>query len=263
MGPIRSRLARINQKLGARRAAALCPQRVLFLHIPKTAGTTVNAYFKARLGSSWHGQAVTLTDEASPTLLALAAKARFIGGHFGARTLRGLGPGLRVTFLRDPLDRLISAWRFRQSMADPRRRLPFQRLEDALATDHPLVLTLFDNVQARQLAIAAEHDAALPLPRADWLDAALETLSSFAIVGHQESFEADFRRLLGRLDLPAPETIARRNVTAAREHRGEALAPLPDRAILERLAEPFIKIDRALLAAWDDRQQRERVTIGS
>src|SRR6056297_791090 len=87
--PLRRHVTALAQRLHAAEGRRLCPTRVVFLHLPKTAGSSVNAYFKARLGGSWRGQALTVTDAvlSRPGMVRLAARARFVGGHFGAGAL--------------------------------------------------------------------------------------------------------------------------------------------------------------------------------
>ncbi|MEO0959272.1 MAG: sulfotransferase family 2 domain-containing protein [Pseudomonadota bacterium] len=239
MTPLRRSAIRAIQPLTAARAMRLLPQRVIFFHIPKTAGSTVNAHFKRLLGPSWQGQALTIGEASGPAEIALARRARFVGGHYGTARLAELGPGLRVTVLRDPLDRLVSAWRYQQTLKQP---LPFETLEEALASNHPRVRQLLDNVQARRLATP---EGSVQMPRERWLTEAQKTLSGFDVILRQTHFDADFRALLNRLDLPAPDRIDRANATGSIGQRPPP--PMPDRGALEHLAEPFIAIDRALL----------------
>lgn len=245
--PVRRETARLMQRLGAARARRLCPRRVVFLHLPKTAGSSVNAYFKGRLGVSWMGQALTVTDAwlAEPGMRGLARGARYVGGHFGAGELEGLGPAFRFTVLRDPLDRLASAWRFFQSHRREDLRMPFARIEDALASDHPRVLTALDNVMARQLATDRSSDAAV-------VASARAVLAGLDAVAWQGRFDADFAAILGRLGLPPPAAPLRRNVTDDPDRRGRdpdrAPPPLPPRDELAEMAEPFLRLDRAAIA---------------
>ncbi|MEL6768777.1 MAG: sulfotransferase family 2 domain-containing protein [Pseudomonadota bacterium] len=239
MTPLRRAAIRAIQPFTAARAARLCPERVIFFHIPKTAGSTVNAHFKGLLGSSWGGQALTISDSSGPEELALARRARFVGGHYGTAQLDHLGPGLRVTVLRDPMDRLVSAWRYQQTLKRP---LPFETLEEALASGHPRVARLFDNAQARRLA---SPSGTSETPRETWLSGAKSTLSGFDVVLRQSNFDAEFGAFLRRLGLHAPANIGRANATGSIGQRPPP--PMPDRAALASLAEPFIAIDRALL----------------
>lgn len=233
-------MIRTVQPFTAARAAEWLSERVIFFHIPKTAGSTVNAHFKGLLGSSWQGQALTVSDRSTPEDIAIARRARFVGGHYGTALLSALGPGLRITVLRDPLERLVSAWRFQQTLKAP---LPFETLEDALAADHPEVRRVLDNVQSRHLA-SPRLDA--PPPREEWLERAQATLSGIDVILWQWQFDDAFRRLLSNLDLPAPAQVGRANVTGAIGRRPPPKVSV-DQALKERAA-PYIALDQALLA---------------
>jgi len=248
---LRRHLAPLLQTATEARARRLCPRRVVFLHIPKTAGSSVNAYFKGRLGASWYGQAITVTDAlmADPAARALAGRARFVGGHFGAETLAAIrGAAFAFTVLRDPMERLVSAWRFFQSHRRAELRLPYPTLEAALASGDPRVAAAFDNVIARALGAGVGDDAQAIVARA------AETLASLDHVAWQVSFDADFAAILAELGLPTPAVPIRRNVTddPARANRkpGEALATVPPADELDEIAGAHVALDRAAIALW-------------
>jgi hypothetical protein len=253
--PLRRHVTAFAQRLHAAEGRRLCPTRVVFLHLPKTAGSSVNAYFKARLGGSWRGQALTVTDAAlaRPGMARLAAGARFVGGHFGAGALEAVGPdAFRFTVLRDPLERLASAWRFFQSHRRRELHMPFDRIEAALASDHPRVVAALDNVMARQLSGGASGsgDAAV-------VAAAAETLRGLDRVAWQGSFDADFAEILAALGLPPAPAPLRANVTLDPDRRGRdpsrPLPPLPPRDELGEMAAPWIRLDRAVVEEWRQR----------
>ena len=257
MQGLRLGLTRMAQAAFAGTGRRLCPRRGVFLHLPKTAGTTVTGYFKARLGASWYGQAVTVSDAAleRPHLMALARGARYVGGHFGAGTLAAIRDGAYAfTVLRDPVARVESAWRFFQSHRRAALRLPFDRLEDALASDHPGAVAAFDNAMVRQLSGAGPG----PLPGgaagAALVDRAEATLAGLDRVLWQDDLEAGFAAVLADLALPPPAAGGRRNVTddplRPGRARERALPPVPERAGLEAAVAPRIALDRALVDRW-------------
>ncbi|MEO1773802.1 MAG: sulfotransferase family 2 domain-containing protein [Pseudomonadota bacterium] len=253
-GLARQILTHLCQALYASQGRRRCPQRVCFLHIQKTAGSAVNGYFKGLLGPYWQGQAVTVPDAPKVADLSLAKNARFVGGHYAAPSLaRFRGDAYTFTFLRDPLDRMVSAWRFYQAHADPALPLPHATLEEALADGSEAVMSRFDNPMVRQLAVSASATPATALARQDWVETALTTLRSFDRVGRQESFDRDFRAILDDLGLPQPDTVARRNVTDDPERKtmGAKPPPAPPREVLAPIAEPYIALDRQLIAAWE------------
>ena len=250
-------LTRLAQGAFAGEGLRRCPRRVIFMHIPKTAGSTATGYFKQRLGSSWRGQALTVSDAAGADerLCTLARGARFVGGHFGAGTLGVLRDGAYAfTVLRDPLSRLVSAWRFFQSHRRAELNLPFATLDAALASRDPGVITAFDNVILRHLAGALDRPGPLAEdPEADHLLARAQAeLAGLDRVIWQDDFEAEFAAMLGDLGLPPAPAGARRNVTAdpARRGRARALPPVPPAETLAHIAAPWTALDDALIRRW-------------
>ena len=96
--------------------------RLAFLHIPKTAGTSLTEVLARRWGR------VRIVAECAELYAPSAAEAfrglNLVAGPFYAfqldlPALRGFAP---VTVLRDPLDRLVSSWRFARSCAEAAHR---------------------------------------------------------------------------------------------------------------------------------------------
>ncbi|MEL6476132.1 MAG: sulfotransferase family 2 domain-containing protein [Pseudomonadota bacterium] len=250
------------QRLSAPFVARTLPRRVVFVHLPKTAGSSVHAFFVPKVGGVRFGQAVMLDDNAPAHRVALARRARYAGGHFGARMLERIGPGaFTFTFLRCPVERLISTWRFTQTHANPALRLPYATLEQALASDDPRVRQAFDNPMTRQLSAAFDLAQASALPRSEWLERSEAALDRFDFVGDCATFAADFAEILDRLALPPPAKTAEANRTddPHRRNRDPSLSmpPIPAPAAVSRIAAHFLALDQALYAAWQTRRQEE------
>jgi hypothetical protein len=242
----------------ARRVAELrgagAPARFVFLHIPKTAGSSVNAHFKHHLGSSLSRQAVGLNAAAGIDSRALrrARRARFVFGHFGWRTLEEVrGEAFAFTVLRDPAARIISLYRFARRRELPRGSGFEGLMEVARASDfagfcrsdHPKVRPFIDNAQARTLAagyLAEERgfddgEATLELARAH--------VARLDFVALTETIDADFPVLAALAGLPPPPAGLHRNATGA--DGGPPVALEVARSILaERIA-----LDQALYDA--------------
>lgn len=84
-------------------------KRALFLHIQKTAGTTIQNAARSYWGNEnviSHGDFLRLGQKG-------CAPFRFVSGHFGFDFARLLMPGrFSFTFLRDPAERLLSLYRY-------------------------------------------------------------------------------------------------------------------------------------------------------
>lgn len=251
---LRDTQRRLAQRLTRHAGEAALPRRVVFVHIPKAAGSSIHQFFQTRLGGTWRAQAVMLDDRSPTARVALARGARYAGGHFGARLLdRIRGDALAFTVLRDPLDRMLSAWRFAQTVPAGAALQIYGSLEAALVSGDPAVRQSFDNVIARQLAVAFDLDLASDVPRDEWTGRAAETLARLDRVIALPELEAAFPSLCVEIGV-AHAPLPRENVTedAARRNRTDT-APVPDVKITPALldaAGPYLDLDRAVVAPW-------------
>lgn len=242
--------------IGAARAGGL-PRRVVFLHIPKTAGSSIHAFFRNR-ARRWPFGPPRLIDDrvlTDPRRLARARRARYAGGHFGAQALAAVrGNAVAFTVLRDPLARLVSAWQYTQTLEDPTQRSPHETLEAALASGDERMLQGLDNPMARQLAVAYDARIAAGVPRDEWVGRARETLAGLDMVLRQDRLDQDFARLLALAGIEAAQGLGHLNRTddPERKRRDPALPlpSLPDETRLRALAEPFVALDRAVCEGW-------------
>lgn len=202
-------------------------QRLIFLHIPKCAGSSLTSYFRPRLGTAGSGRFKYLFDwrmrEDWHDQVAQARQATFVTGHFGADALDEIRKeSFSCTFLREPRSRLRSHFKYFSTAEDEAEdHVPTKDYLTFLTSDLPVCLRGADNVIARQLAVAYDIDRAARVPRAAWLDRAQRTLESLDFVGFQESFDADFAALLERLHLRPPPAPPRTNVTEDMRSKAE------------------------------------------
>lgn len=213
---------------------------LVYIHIPKTAGTSLRKLISRRYAGRFAKTPNTFTHagEAEERLRALVAgdpPPRAIGGHlvFGLRDV--LPADARyLTVLRDPVERTLSHYGYLAAARDPderphgllRRSTPYRpnlTLEDALADPGYLP----DNLQTRMLVCVRSPFEQLP---PDALDRAREHLRSFAHVGVTEQID-DFVASLG-WDVEPPK---RRRVGDQRPAR-ESLTPAQVRAVEEHNA---------------------------
>src|SRR5256885_15637394 len=83
--------------------------RIIFIHIPKTAGTTLRAFLRSCIGSNSSGRSVGLTDTPfeephGEARVRAALTAELVHGPIGWNTIEMVWPPRRftVTFLGDP-----------------------------------------------------------------------------------------------------------------------------------------------------------------
>ena len=193
----------------ARELSGHTPQRVVFLHIPKCGGSSLNSHFKSNFGSQRSGRTVMLDSmegsASDPQALARARAALYVSGHFGWNTLAAVDQGaFRLTMLREPYHRMVSLYLYARSVEHTvhpgfvrvvalAKRLSF----DAFClTADPLARALIDNTQARALA----HDYA-PFVERDGdavVRAATANLASLDFVADTPDLDCAFPQLARR-----------------------------------------------------------------
>ncbi|WP_235975029.1 sulfotransferase family 2 domain-containing protein [Stappia albiluteola] len=227
-------------------------RRVIFVHIPRCGGSTVNDYFKTRLGSGDSGRVILLNDAERGTdweaRLAQARSARFVGGHFGGETLDAIrGDAFVFTFIRSPLERLISTFVYSSAFRHPDRRLCANSFEEFLDAPTADVLQAADNLQVRQLAVAVDYQDAMRVPRERWLELAIRRLSGFDHVGIVEDYDTHMRAILDKLRMDRPASIRAVNTSLQEMRRSGVSADLPDLTPAAiALAKPFVELDQEL-----------------
>jgi hypothetical protein len=141
-------------RAGARRAETFRP--LVFLHIPKTAGTSMIELLARNFAA---GEICRVTDIHRPIddlaadlECAVADERRLICGHFPYDAIAGLAGQVRpFTMLRDPVDRIVSLYRFWRAQGPQAGGSPAGRfacnlaraldLEAFMACEHPLIVS--------------------------------------------------------------------------------------------------------------------------
>ncbi|MGE3804343.1 MAG: sulfotransferase family 2 domain-containing protein [Gemmataceae bacterium] len=214
------------------------PPRLIFLHVPKTAGTSTAALLKR----SFHAEEVArLENGISPFdficwLRALPLdrkrRLRLVLGHMGFGVHAFLPEeSTYITVLRHPVDRIISLYYFIVRNTDHPWHEIIARMSFMEFALDP-VSTIVDNFQVRMLA--AEDGVILDGPLTDkHLERARHHLERhFALVGFQEHM-APFVERLQHLIQAAATPLPNVNVTPGRPRVAE-LSAFDQRKILDK-----------------------------
>ena len=191
---------------------------LIFLHIPKTAGTSMIEL----VGRNFAADAICrITNVDRPTAeiasdieVALAEGRRFICGHFPYAAVSHLHGDVRMfTMLRDPTARIQSLYRFWRTQPDTgggasafvcrlARALDF---EDFLACEHPLVVAATQDEMCKTLGSRANQRAGRT-DAAELYQAARANLGNISF-GLVESFDLSMRMLSRALPLNLLDSV--------------------------------------------------------
>jgi len=235
--------------------------RLIFLHIEKTAGTTAHHVLSAHFPEDQvcparFGINVSLWESAR------LAHYRFYSLHASLRMISPIpGPKKVLTFLREPVARLLSHYNFWRSIRndvvdqeqlDHIRYVKQFALKDLLAPA-PLAATPdFWNLQAQRLAgdLFVAPSGRAWRDESELLDSALANLENLATVGITEYPHLSFQRIAEDLELPNHYDGMRLNVTANKvTDEPERFEPLNETTLDDETAEALdraTRLDRRL-----------------
>lgn len=207
------------------RVRPLGEEKVVFLHLPKCGGTTLHALLE-----QWFGAGALHPERLNGLYFATAAQLaakRVFSGHFDFYATQ-LVPGRRllISFMRDPVERLISLYNFHRAHRPDvveRDRLLLAGLAGKYDIDayfraaevraHPainnsIVRYLSDQPQIPHLAPAAAAETSIEALCAQ----AVRNLDAFAFIGFMDDYDGSVGRLARRLGKPPVVRIERRQV---------------------------------------------------
>ena len=235
-------------------------KRVVFLHVPKAAGTSLNHYFKDRFGAYWSDRVQILTEDADTVQLVAARRARYVGGHFGYDALLKVSQNaFCFTFLRNPRARVISLYKYLMTNEGAVAKVPRCDFETFLMQEDPFVRRMIDNTQFRQIASSFDRCLDGKSPSAAERRTALEHLESFDFVGTVENFDRDFASLCRCLEMDHPRRMPRSNTFQAQA--GAAALPPSYMEVTPRaeaLLEPLIRYDHEVYEKAQELSQQNR-----
>lgn len=199
--------------------------RVVFDHLPKTAGQAVNAWLVEALGSA--SVTPNLSGNHGESLRRHGGIYTVLSGHM---TFDGEGLDPRwqyVSMLREPMDRAAS-WTYYllgdvPELTSTRALIHGARrfVDSGGRESTPEFLDTLANPYIRHFArVAGARDE----PPARQLEVALQVVRDYAWVGIYEEMDGFLAGFAGLLGVEAPASLARVNVSRGRA-RGEALPP--------------------------------------
>lgn len=241
-------------------------KRALFLHIQKTAGTSIVDLARVAYGNDQvvsHGDYLNgCQDRALDKIVDARGQqprdfqdVAFVSGHFGFDFARALLPGrFSFTFLRNPIERVLSYYYFSRSR-DPKEYEIYALAQEltldeflALGLEKPALKACIWNNQAWQLAHGygnSDKRNILMFSEEEILSLAVCHLDRFSYIGFTETFETDRNVILRALGISPPEQNLISNATPGRPMSVEHPA-----STIELLRE-LTRIDRRLYEiAW-------------
>lgn len=196
--------------------------KIVFLHIMKTAGTSLVNGFRGHFpGKAMsHGDFRGLSDEQ-------LFEPKFITGHFGHDVIKRV-PGRKYTFtfLRDPVERVLSFYHFCRSQ-DPRKFEIYHRaaelpLAEFLRSEDPVIREHIEDHQTWSVVASWEKEVRATFSHLSpdaILEIAKENLRGLNRVGLTETFVQDAVDICDDILIPPNVIYARENTSVGRPSR--------------------------------------------
>ncbi len=214
-------------------------RRLVFMHIPKCAGSSIVSAAKSYLGSERSGNVVLLDDfmpaEQRREQIARAQDALFVSGHFGFETLEKVRKDAYVfTILREPYERLRSTYGY-MTVLKEKNPLPehLKRLsiEAFFSSTEDAVLQWTDNVIARAMAQTCDRSQSTFRDVDTMTAAAIANMGAFDHIGFLDTLDDDLTTIAKAARIATFAKLGHRNSTKSHlgeSGRPEATAPLDD-----------------------------------
>jgi hypothetical protein len=253
-----------------RGSAAAGPLSAVFVHVQKTAGSTIVQLARSAYGNDniiSHGDYLKGVNHfplkgrfwVDRDVIDRFHRVPFVSGHFGYDFAQQfMRDRYSFTFLRDPFERILSFYYFCQGR-DPNEFDIFRRCQQTalnefleMGLSDPEVRFFIWNNQVWQLACGFGNldDRALSsFGEGELLGLASDHLKEFSYVGFAETFERDRDRIMKDLGIPVPRDKIVTNATPGRP----VCADLPS-STKDLLAE-LTRLDQVLYQkAWSRRK---------
>jgi hypothetical protein len=239
-------------------------RRLIFLHVPKTAGTSITTYLRQQFAERDAMPQLQANFHRSHPIWPLVARRHQllgVGMHLDHDRVAAMQRGLShepapflFTVLREPRDRLFSRYKEWRATPDEHMQAAEDRVKEAILTargqsfseflrsENPVVKSTLDNVQARLLA---GLNISRKLSDEELLERARHNLASYDLVGTTALCDETIAVLADAFGWPQPVEGTPRVHVSARPP-AEAIETTDEDE--ERIA-AFTQLDKAL---WDD-----------
>ena len=238
------------------------PAKLMFMHIAKTAGSSMNRFIADSIGADRCAFHLEIDKRwRDPSGLRQLGEKVAISGHVTYRMFAerlDLAEYVKVTMLRNPLDHLISHLAFIRRLADPSQRTrlnghtpaiqafvaklaaldftDYNSVRDLVANLQPFERVLVENCQTRYLS----HVPPVRPVDKHALNVARGALHKFDILGFTETIDVFLDSVASRMGWPRPKTAPRENLHPER-YGIDATNPAIRAAL-----QPLIHFDSAL-----------------
>lgn len=199
-------------------------RKVVFLHLPKTAGTT----FKNILFSFFdEGEICPIWDEAllRKNIGKNIEKYRLFHGHFSYDLISSFPEKpIVLTFLRDPVSRIWSQYNYEKTLSDRDvynlskeaasvvNMAKSMSFGDYISQDNRFLERMTSNIQTRKLASSSDHPLSY-IDDANLIRLALGNMKDFDFVGIQENFDDSVKLFFDIFSLGDGAGYESKNVT--------------------------------------------------
>jgi len=192
--------------------------RYFFVHLPKTAGTSMFRVFRDLLGPENVGPMLADFDQVD---IEAVSQYRLLGGHLGFQHLHHFGERRVFTMLRHPVDHLVSRYYYYRRLitgASAGVQVQISRdltLNELVSEEQPETLRFYFNTMVWQLGGmgTASHQSG---SETEALRRAKEHLAQCDFVGILEHFADSLDLMSYTFGWPPVETIPRENATSDR-----------------------------------------------
>ncbi len=239
---------------------------VFFLHVPKSAGTSVLTILRSSFAEN---EICPQPPDGAWTVQWATSVGGYqlYSGHFDAGFLEAIGTeGTKLTMLRHPVARIISIYDFWRSYRweHIRATLPDENgpaiakqsnLSEFLATTSNFVRPNIYNATARQLLGAQRFEALWP-DEDELIAEATRALATYTWVGVTESFDQSIAALCDLLERAAPTSLPVENPTYVKSASNPSLEPVEKTEPTERERRSILEGNRIDMALYLEGQRR-------